>query len=138
MTLEELNRGLKLEKQITEQEEILEALRAKAYPGAQRLDGMPHVGGISDKTSYLGVAIAELETNIEGLRLEQRKALKETEEFIQGVGDQQTKTIMRLRFQSFLLWKEVADMMGPYYNDRSIRTAVYNWLKKYSASCCSQ
>ena len=68
MTLQELSRHLKLCEKLEQDEEILAALRAKAYPGAQRLDGMPHAGGISDKTGYLGAVIADMEASVKALR----------------------------------------------------------------------
>lgn len=135
MTLEDLNRGLQLEKQITEQEEILASLRAKAYPGAQQLDGMPHSGGISDRTGYYAIAIADLEADIKKLRGEQEQALKEIDTFIRTVEDKRIRCIMRLRFLCFLYWKEVADAMGPYYNSGQLRTTMSYWLKKQASSC---
>lgn len=136
MTLKDLNRGLELEKAIKEQEEILETLKAKAYrPGSQQLDGMPHSTGINDRTGYYGAIIADLEASIEELREEQRQAMEEIETYIKTVEDERIRCIMRLRFLCFLLWKEIAVMMGPYYTSNSVRARFYQWIRKQAASC---
>lgn len=136
MTLEDLNRGLELEKAIKEQEEILETMKAKAYrSSSQQLDGMPHTTGINDRTGYYGAIIADLEASIEEQREEQRQAMEEIAAYIRTVDNKRIRCIMRLRFLCLLLWKEVAAAMGQYYTEETVRRSTYRWLRMQAASC---
>ena len=130
MTLEELSRGYKLQEQLREDEEILESLQAKAYPGAQQLDGMPHASGAGDKVGWLAIEIADMKTEIEALKSEIDYERKKVETFISTIGDAKARTIFRLRFIRYMTWAEVADVMGPFYSDNGCRKYVYTYLQE--------
>lgn len=130
MTLQELSKHLNLCRQLEQDEEILAALRAKAYPGAQQLDGMPHGSGVSDKTGYLGAVIADMEASVKALRVEIAAERRILQEYVDSLRDERVRTIIQLRFLCCMQWKEVADAMGWAYNEESVRRMLYRFLKK--------
>ena len=68
MTLAELNGHLDLVQQLQKTEELIQGLWDAAVPGAQKLDGMPHASGVSDKVGILGAEIADMETQRDELK----------------------------------------------------------------------
>lgn len=131
MTLQELSRHLKLCEKLEQDEEILAALRAKAYPGAQQLDGMPHASGVSDKTGYLGAVIADMEASIKALRKDITAERRILQNYVDSLRDERIRTIIQLRFICCMQWKEVADAMGWAYNEESVRRLLYRFLREY-------
>lgn len=131
MTLQELSRHLKLREKLEQDEEILAALRAKAYPGAQQLDGMPHASGVSDKTGYLGAVIADMEASIKALRKDITAERRILQNYVDSLRDERIRTIIQLRFICCMQWKEVADAMGWAYNEESVRRLLYRFLREY-------
>ena len=68
MTLAQLNEHLDLVQQLQKTEELIQGLWDAAVPGAQKLDGMPHASGVSDKVGVLGAEIADMETQRDALK----------------------------------------------------------------------
>ena len=112
MTLQELNQHLDLLEQLSEAEEMLDALRAAACPGAQNLSGMPHAPGVRDKVGDLAVEIADMSGSVETLRSEVRESEAHILPYITDIRDNQTRLVFRLRFLRGLTWKEVARVIG--------------------------
>ena len=52
MTLAELNGHLDLVQQLQKTEELIQGLWNAAVPGAQKLDGMPHAGGVRHNSQF--------------------------------------------------------------------------------------
>ena len=48
--------------------------------------------------------------------------------FIQGIDDDQTRLIFRLRFLRGLAWKEVAAVIGGRISEDSVKMACYRYL----------
>ena len=59
MKLEELNEHFNLIQQLQELQQTYESMKAKAL-GAQRITGMPHGTGVSDKVGMLAAELADL------------------------------------------------------------------------------
>lgn len=132
MTLSELNQHLELREQLNKANEMLRALREAAYPKGQRLDGMPHASGVSDKVGDLAIEIADLTTEIEMLQAEIAEAEKPIEEFITEIHDAQTRMVFRLRFMRCCTWKEVAALIKGGNTEASVKTICYRYLESCS------
>ena len=90
---------------------MLQSLRDAACPGAAALTGMPHTPGIKDK-------VGDLAAESEGQIMP----------FIQGIDDDQTRLIFRLRFLRGLAWKEVAAVIGGRNSEDSVKMVCYRYL----------
>ena len=130
MTLCRLSRHMNLCKRLERDTEILAEMNARAYPGAQKMTGMPHPAGISDKTGSLGTAIADMKSSIKDLRQEIEVEREALQAYIQSVDDERVRMVLRLRFVCCLEWRNVAYMMGPAYDAENVRKIVYRHLKK--------
>ena len=117
-------------KRLERDTEILAEMNARAYPGAQKMTGMPHPAGISDKTGSLGTAIADMKSSIKDLRQEIEVEREALQAYIQSVDDERVRMVLRLRFVCCLEWRNVAYMMGPAYDAENVRKIVYRHLKK--------
>lgn len=133
MTWDELNRHLDLMRDLQRAQETLQRLYAKASPGAQKIDGMPHAPGVNDKVGALAVEIAEYSQSVDELRRQVRESSKRVEAFLQSVDDRDVRLLLRLRFQRALSWKEIADHCGEYTSEASVKTAVYGWFRDRAA-----
>lgn len=109
--------------------EILNALYAAAYPGAQKLDGMPHGNGVSDKVGDLATEISDLKAQIARLQDEIDKQETAIASFIDGVDNIQLRTIFRLRFLRCLTWGEVASIIGGRNTETAVKNACYRYLQ---------
>ncbi len=128
MTLAELERYRQLNIRQNEALRMIEELRGRAVPGSPALDGMPHGSGVSDKVGTIAIMIADLEAK---LPMYERQILHEhrhVEEFICSIDDDTTRMIFRLRFQAGKTWKEVADWIGAYQTEASVKTRCYRYL----------
>lgn len=130
MTLQELSQYYKLRERIGQDREILLSLRAKARPGAQNLDGMPHAPGVSDKVGWLAIEIADMEDKIRVLEAEAKAEAEKLKEYIATIPDDRVRIICRFRFLYCFQWKEVADVLGKYYTEYSVRNLLYRYLEK--------
>lgn len=130
MTLIELNRYFDLVASLARTKELLENLRAAAYPGGQVLTGMPHAPGIKDKVGDLAVEIADLETRKAYIENEITKQKATVEDFVQTIDDPYMRTLFRLRFERGLSWKEVALVLGGGNSEENAKNSCYRYLKK--------
>ena len=128
MTLQELNQHLDLLEQLSEAEEMLDALRAAACPRAQNLSGMPHAPGVRDKVGDLAVEIADMSGSVESLRSEVRESEAHILPYITDIRDNQTRLVFRLRFLRGLTWKEVARVIGGRNSEDSVKMVCYRYL----------
>lgn len=104
MTLQELSRYYKLQKQLERNREILASLEEAVHPGAQLLTGMPHAAGVKDKVGDLAAEIVDMQTEIQRLENELLSAEKEVSAYINTISESQTRMIFRLRFLRCLTW----------------------------------
>jgi DNA-directed RNA polymerase specialized sigma subunit len=128
MTLTDLERYRQLKIRHEEAIQMIEELRSRAVPGSPALDGMPHGSGVSDKVGTLAIMIADLEAKLPSYERQILKEHDQVEEFIRGIEDDKTRMIFRLRFQAGKTWKEVADVMGMWQTENSVRSRVYRFL----------
>lgn len=126
MTLEKLSEYYNLLQRLSRAEELLEALRSAAQPGAQVITGMPQVQGVRDKLGDLGAEIADMEQSIGALRREAEEARREVADYIAGIEDDYTRLIFRLRFLHCLSWGEVAGMMK--CSESAVKNICYRYI----------
>ena len=130
MRLIELNRYFELINSLVRTNELLENLRAAAYPASPALTGMPHAPGVKDKIGDLAVEIADLETRIEYIESEIEKQKSAVEDFVQTIDDPYLRTLFRLRFERGLSWKDVASVLGGGNTEKTAKEACYRYMKK--------
>lgn len=129
MTLEKLSEYYNILQRLSKAEELVEALRSAALPGAQNLTGMPHNPGVRDKLGDLAAEIADMERSIESLQREAAEARREVEAYIAGIDDDYTRLIFRLRFLHGLSWGEVAGIVGGRNTADGVRMLCKRYLK---------
>ena len=129
MTLRELSQHIRLQEQLTRDQEILESLQAAALPGAQVMTGMPHTAGARDKVGDLATEIADLKKHILQLKKEIARSEAGVAEFIGGVEDTKVRIILRLRFVRCLTWQQTADVMGIEAGEESARKICTRYLR---------
>lgn len=129
MNLQELSKNIRMNDELARDIEMLENLKTKAYSvSSPTLSGMPHGSGVSQKTELFAVEIADLETRIAYLKTEISLVRKSITEYCNGIDDLKTRNAFRFRFIHCLSWKEVADLMGPYYSETGVKTMVYSYI----------
>lgn len=129
MTLEDLNQHLALREKLNKAEEMLDALRLAAEPGAAKLTGMPHAPGVKDKVGDLAIEIADLSARVDCLRRELAQQETEVEAFVSQIEDDTTRMYFRLRFLRGLTWGEVASFFGRYVTEKSVSDKCYKYMK---------
>ena len=128
MTLQELSQHYALRKQLRKDEEILLSLRAAAEPGAQVITGMPHASGAYDRVGDLATEIAEMQLCIDKLRAQVEREAAAIALWIDGIRDDQTRMIFRLRFLRGLPWHRVAEVIGGGNTEASVKSSCYRYL----------
>ena len=128
MTLQELNHLFELRERLAKAQEMIDALRASACPGAQVLTGMPHASGVKDKVGDLAVEIADMDERISFLESEIERIKAPIVEWINTIDNDQTRLIFRMRFIRGLSWKEVALVVGGRNSEDSVRMACYRYI----------
>ncbi len=128
MTLTELNQLKHLSREIRHDVERLEALRTKAYgPGSPKLDGMPR-SGVSDKTTDLLVAIADLEEKLAAKIARHMEEQNRLEVYLDGVSDSLTREIFVYRFVNGCSWQQVSNRTGGWLSADAARMIVIRYL----------
>ena len=112
MTRQDLEKHLKLRRQLMECRDILQNLKRSVGPGTQALTGMPHAPGVKDKVGDLATEIAYMERRVAALQAKVDDQAVEVRNFIAGVQDDQMKIILSLRYIRGLTWIEVALVLG--------------------------
>lgn len=133
MTLDELNAHRDGLVELAKLREILDRLRDKAHPGAQRIDGMPHGSGVGDPTGQLAAEIADLSAVIDAKEQALRSSGQAVARFCDSIPDARTRLVFRLRFVRGLTWKEVADHLGKYMSEWSAANICYTYLDELRA-----
>lgn len=129
MTLAELNRHLELVQDLKSTQELLNGLWAAAVPGAQKLTGMPHQPGVSDKTGAYAIEIADAEEQIELIKARIAESEAVILPWIAAIDDNLTRIVFRLRFIRGKQWQEVADIIGGKNTGDAIRMVCYRYLE---------
>lgn len=129
MTLAQLNEHLDLVQQLQKTEELIQGLWNAAVPGAQKLDGMPHASGVSDKVGTLGAEIADMETQRDALKEQIVRSEEIIAVWIAGIEDNTTRLVFRLRFIRGMPWKTVASVLGGRNSEDGVKAICYRFLE---------
>lgn len=128
MTRQDLEKHLKLRRQLMECRDILQNLKRSVGPGTQALTGMPHAPGVKDKVGDLATEIAYMERRVAALQAKVDDQAVEVRNFIAGVQDDQMKIILSLRYIRGLTWIEVALVLGGRNTGSGVRSAVWRFF----------
>ena len=128
MTRQDLEKHLKLRRQLMECRDILQNLKRSVGPGTQALTGMPHAPGVKDKVGDLATEITYMERRVAALQAKVDDQAVEVRNFIAGVQDAQMKIILSLRYIRGLTWIEVALVLGGRNTGSGVRSAVWRFF----------
>ena len=128
MTRQDLEKHLKMRRQLMECRDILQNLKRSVGPGTQALTGMPHAPGVKDKVGDLATEIAYMERHVAALQAKVDDQAVEVRNFIAGVQDDQMKIILSLRYIRGLTWIEVALVLGGRNTGSGVRSAVWRFF----------
>lgn len=128
MTRQDLEKHLKLRRQLMECRDILQNLKRSVGPGTQALTGMPHAPGVKDKVGDLATEITYMERRVAALQAKVDDQAVEVRNFIAGVQDDQMKIILSLRYIRGLTWIEVALVLGGRNTGSGVRSAVWRFF----------
>lgn len=124
MTKKELSQLYYLNREIEHDKRELAKLKTMATSTTSKISGLPHAGGISDKTA-LGAEIAYLEgvinNKIERTFYEYNRLLK----YIENIDDSLVRQIMTFRHINGLTWVGVAMQIGNGNTADGVRM-IYN------------
>lgn len=129
MTRQDLEKHLKLRRQLMECRDILQNLKRSVGPGTQALTGMPHAPGVKDKVGDLATEIAYMEGRVAGLQAEVDEQAQAVRQFIAGVQDDHLKIILSLRYIRGLTWIEVALVLGGRNTGSGVKSAVRRFFE---------
>ena len=128
MTRQDLEKHLKMRRQLMECRDILQNLKRSVGPGTQALTGMPHAPGVKDKVGDLATEITYMERRVAALQAKVDDQAVEVRNFIAGVQDDQMKIILSLRYIRGLTWIEVALVLGGRNTGSGVRPAVWRFF----------
>ena len=128
MTRQDLEKHLKMRRQLMECRDILQNLTRSVGPGTQALTGMPHAPGVKDKVGDLATEITYMERRVAALQAKVDDQAVEVRNFIAGVQDDQMKIILSLRYIRGLTWIEVALVLGGRNTGSGVRSAVWRFF----------
>lgn len=111
MTKSELSQLYYLNREIEREKRRLVELKAAAISVAAKITGLPHVGGISDKTA-IAAEIADCEAVIDAKIKLSVVEYNRLNRYIATVDDSLTRQILTLRFVEGMPWTQVARSIG--------------------------
>ena len=134
MTKKELSQCYYLKKEIRNDRERLERLRAEAkYPPTPKLSDEPPGPHTNEgRTERLALEIVDLEAIIAAKQIQRIHELGKLERFIADIEDSMTRQIFEYRHVDGMRWSEIATRMGGNNTPDSVRMAHDRYLKKYS------
>lgn len=128
MNLEDLNKHLELVQKLQNAQELYQSLQAKSL-GSQKIDGMPHGTGVSDKTGMLAVELADMSVRVAYLKEAVRESAGPVAGFINSIEEDKTRMIFRLRFLHGYAWCEVAGWLGADMTEEAVKESCYRFLR---------
>ncbi len=129
MTIQELSQLYHLNREIEQEKRRLQELEAAATDTAVKISGLPHVGGISDKTA-IAAQIADCRGVVEAKIQRSMVEYNRLNRYIANVPDSLTRQIMALRFVNGMSWNQVAMRVGGGNTADGVRMLVNRYLKK--------
>ena len=113
ITGNELNELFTLRRDLRSVEKLLSAVRSAAdVPGVADVSGTPHAQRPRDTVGNLLAEVDDLSSRAERLRGEIQGREASAAAFINGIEDNQTRLIFRLRFLRGYTWKQIARTIG--------------------------
>ena len=129
MTIKELSQLYHLNREIEQEKSRLQELTAAATDTSAKISGLPHVGGLSDKTA-IAAQIADSKAVIEAKIALSVVEYNRLNRYINSVGDSLTRQILSLRFVNGLSWNQVAASIGEGYTACSVRQIARRYIVK--------
>ncbi|MDR1158340.1 MAG: hypothetical protein LBK75_08595 [Oscillospiraceae bacterium] len=133
MNLQELSRCFELRQRLERDKEILLSLQEAAYPKATISD-VPRQPGHRDRIGDLAVEIADMKERIRHLQGVIAAEEKAVSTFIETIGDERMRVILRLRFLRGLEWGAVANVLGGGNTEEGVKSACYRLLAAESCN----
>ena len=132
MDLNQLNKHLTLLQQLEEARDLHNniAIASKSL-GSQKLTGMPHGSGVSDRVGMFAVELADIEGRIRYLESKIAKSEEEIKDFLETIPSRkwQVSLALRFRFIHGYAWCEVASIIGgKYKTEESVKQLCYRYL----------
>lgn len=124
-TEKELNQLHYINKEIEVLKDQLDELKSRSLIKGQEITGMPFVGGTSDKTCSMAIAIREIEELYEIKLRELYVVRSRLERYINTIDDDEIRLIVRLRCINNMRWDDIAREVGWE------RTTVSKRFRKY-------
>ncbi|WP_059004725.1 hypothetical protein [Bittarella massiliensis (ex Durand et al. 2017)] len=137
MTKRELSQLYYLNREIGQEKRRLGELEAAAQNISPKITGLPHVGGISDKTA-IAAEIADCKAIIEGKIKASIAEYNRLNRYIAGVDDCLIRQILSLRYINGFSWAAVALHIGGGNTADGVRKAHDRWLLRSSVLSASK
>lgn len=129
MTKAELSRLYYLNKEIQREEERICELEAASTSCTTKISGLPHMGGIADKTG-IAAGIADCRTAIEKNKelciVEYNRLMR----YINSIDDSLIRLIFKYRYLDCLKWDFIAARIGGDNSAESLRQIHKRFLDK--------
>ena len=132
MTRKELSQLYYLNREIEQDKQQLAELEAAATSMNPKITGLPHAGGISDKTS-LAVEISYLRDMISNKIQRTVYEYNRLMAYIDGIDDGLTRQIFMYRFVNGYNWVQVAMHIGGGNTPKCLSNICYRYIDKHSA-----
>lgn len=129
MTIKELSQLYHLNREIEQEKSRLRELETAATDTSAKISGLPHVGGLSDKTA-IAAQIADSKAVIEAKIALSVVEYNRLNRYINSVEDSLTRQILSLRFVNGLSWNQVAASIGEGYTACSVRQIARRYIVK--------
>lgn len=127
MTKKELSQLYYLNREIAQEKRKLTELEASATDISVKISGLPHVGGISNKTA-LAAEIADAKAIIEAKVNLSVVEYNKLNRYIAGIEDSLIRQIISLRYVNGLSWVQVAMSIGGGNTDKGVQVFLQRYL----------
>lgn len=129
MTKKELSQLYYINREIEQDKRRLRELEDASTNTAAKITGLPHVGGISDKTAIAAEIVdccAVIKAKTELSVVEYNRLNR----YIVSVEDSLIRQILALRFINGLSWRQVAENIGGGNTADGVKKICYRFLDK--------
>lgn len=136
MTVNELSQLYYLNREIERDQNKLEKLRGRMYPGSPNMDGMPHGSGYDNsKVEQLVAEMVDLEAIIAAKQIQCIHERQRLERYISDIPDSLTRAIFEFRFANGLPWEQVAASIGGGNTTEGVKKRCYRYLDSTREDC---
>ena len=133
MKLSDLSQLYFLRREIQADERRLKKLEQEVYvAGAMRYSGMPGKATKSGSAiETAAIELVQLRDAIAEKRLQCIREEKRLQQYINGIGDSETRVIFTLRFREGLSWEQIAARLGAGHTAARVKMVCYRYLKRH-------